>query len=88
MWLPIWVFDGNGFTMVNLAVSSKLLVARPPYERCFGIKAQDSLSRGRREVLDETGRHHERRGLSSAHPLLASVSREAMIYALETSIVC
>jgi hypothetical protein len=25
MWLPIWVLDGNGFTMVHLGFWSKLL---------------------------------------------------------------
>jgi hypothetical protein len=43
----------------------------PPCERCFGVKAQDNLSRGRHEVLDEAGRLDHERGASrllSAYP--------------------
>jgi hypothetical protein len=29
MWLPMWVFDGNGFTMVGLAVWIRMSTLEP-----------------------------------------------------------
>ena len=56
--------------MVHLGFWSKLLVARSALRRCFRIKAQDNLSRGRHEVPDEARRQDHERERRGYRPLI------------------